>query len=692
MKHKSLKVGALVSTLIISMVLVGCGKDNSSIPVKEGDYYKVTFFNGYPGGGYFTEKVDAGETVSEPTAPTRDGYTFGGWTTDYEGNEPYDFNAPVTDNIQIYGQWVRDVSSFRVTFKYNTDQEDSVITVENGSKVTEPTDPERDGYTFTGWYLDALCTEEYDFDKAVEDDLVLYGGWQRSAVSVTFNLNYTGASAPVTINAPFSKAVTLPDGIVLERYLYAFDGWYTKAFPASTDTPVDLSAGFDDDVTLYAKWTRAFYEVTFKSGVNGIDDSVITVPVNNPIATPPAFAREGYTLDEKWYKDAELNTEANLNSITDDVILYAKWNINHYTVSFNLNYDGATGAPDNQDITYQGNVSRPDNPTREGFTFLGWFLGSGDEAAEFNIASGQITQDLVLYAHWAEVVSGKVKVTFTYIKEAATVKHHELEVDNGSAVTSAKMPSDPSFPYSREDSESYIFVGWFNDSAFTSPYDPNKIITQDTVIYGRLLKRNTFEAELIDLTDKHGVGSSVELPEEGMIFGYEKIGDGSNEGVNWVSGDYYVAGMYYTGMNIEFKIYAEEDLDDLAFGMRVSSEFHELHFDPMTSETFGIIVNGVDFDYEIPLDLPEPNTDPNVVNDPSGEKTPFEDRIISYHFSLKEGWNTIKFEVRNFWDYGGGTFKANAPMIDCIYIYANEDAYLEMEEHYEFIERKEGGD
>ena len=689
MKHKSLKVGALVSTLIISMVLVSCGKDKSSIPIKEGDYYKVTFFNGYPGGGFFTEKVDAGKTVSAPTTPSRDGYTFGGWTTDYEGKETFNFNSEITENIQIYAQWIKNVNV--VTFKFNTDQADSIVNVEVGSKVSAPTVGDRDGYEFTGWYLDALCTEPYDFSKVVDGDLILYCGWVRSAISITFNLNYTGASAPISVNAALNKEVSVPSELSLERYLYAFAGWYTKAFPGATDEPVDLSAGFDDDVTLYAKWTRAYYEVTFKSGISGIEDSVITVPVENPIASAPAFVREGYTLDSKWYRDAELSVEANLNNITDDVILYAKWNINHYTVSFDLNYLDASGAPADQDITYQGNVTRPENPTRDGFTFLGWFVGAGDEAPEFNVASDQITKDTILYAHWAEVVSGKVKVTFTYIREAATVKHYELEVDNGSAVTSAKMPSNPSFPYSHEDSESYIFVGWYNDAAFTTAYDPNRILTQDTTIYGRILKRNTFEAELIDLTDKHGVGSSVELPEEGMIFGYEKIGDASNEGVNWVSGDYYIAGMYYTGMSIEFKIFAEVDLDNLAFGMRVSSEFHELMFDPLTPETFGVIVNGVDFEYEIPLDLPEPNIDPNVVNDPAGEKTPFEDRIISYHFGLKEGWNTIKFEVRNFYDYGGGTFKANAPMIDCIYIYANEDVYLEMEEHYEFLEKKING-
>ena len=685
MKHKSLKIGTLISTLVISLVLAGCG-NNKVIPIKEGETYKVTFFNGYPGGGYFTEKVDAGENVNEPAAPSREGYTFGGWTTDYEGNEPYNFDSEITDNIQIYAQWIKNVNV--VTFKFNTDQADSVVNVEVGSKVSAPTVGERDGYEFTGWYLDALCTEPYDFSKVVDGDLILYCGWVRSAISITFNLNYTGANAPVSVNAALNKEVTVPSELSLERYLYAFAGWYTKAFPGAGDEPVDLSAGFEDDVVLYAKWTRAYYEVTFKSGVNGIDDSVVTVPVENPIASAPAFAREGYTLDSKWYRDAELQTEANLSNITDDVILYAKWNINHYTVTFDLNYSGASGAPVDQDITYQGNITRPTNPSRDGYTFLGWFLGAGDEADEFNVASGQITADTVLYAHWAIASSGKVTITFQYKTGSNTVTHATKQIDNGTSLGATNMPNNPTFAVTHTASD-YMFVGWFNDSDMKNSYDPNRIITQDVTIYGRVLKRNIFEAEYADLTDLHGAGSSVELYEEAMIFNYDKIGAGHNTGADWVSNGWYVAGIYQKGMFIDYQVYAAQEINDAVFVMRVSSEFKELHHNPLTPETFAIMVNNVDFEYELPLTLPLPNTDRE--NDPDGEKTPFEDVIVSYHFHLEQGMNTISFETRNEWDYGSGTFKANAPMIDCFYIFTEETNTLTMDEHHEFLDRKTGG-
>lgn len=685
MKKTSISLITILAALGISLSVVGCNSNKKSSGPKE-ETFKVTFFNGYPGGGYFTQSVKSGEKVDEPEAPSREGYTFGGWTTDYEGNDQYNFDDEITENIQIYGQWFKDTNT--VIFKYNNGQEDGSATIENGGKAVEPNEPTREGYTFTGWYLDALCTEPYDFSKIVDDDLILYCGWQRSAISVTFNLNYTGSNAPITVNAPFNKEVEVPSSLVLDRYLYAFEGWYTKAFPSDSDQPVDLTAGFDDDITLYAKWTRAYYEVTFKAGVNGIDDSVITVPVSSPIATPPSFVREGYTLDSSWYGDSELTVQVDLNNIKDDVIVYAKWNINHYEVKFDLNYAGSSGEPSSQDITYQGLITRPENPEREGYTFLGWFTGAGDEAPEFNVASDTITGNITLYAHWAEKASGKVKITFQYTKGGTVISHSVKEIDNGTSLGSAAMPNDPSFTVTHT-SDDYMFIGWYNDANFTNAYDPNRIITADVTIYGRILKRNIFEAEYADLTDLHGVGSSVELNEGAMLFTYEKIGAGKNTGEDWVSNGWYVAGLYYSGAYIDYEIYAAQEINDAVFVMRVSSEFKELHHNPLTPETFGVIVNDVDFEYELPLTLPNPNTDRE--NDPDGEKTPFKDVIISYHFHLNQGYNRITFETRNEWDYGAGTFKANAPMIDCFYIFTEENAVLNMTECHDFIDEKEAG-
>ena len=156
--------------------------------------------------------------------------------------------------------------------------------------------------------------------------------------------------------------------------------------------------------------------------------------------------------------------------------------------------------------------------------------------------------------------------------------------------------------------------------------------------------------------------------------------------------------MYYKGAYIEFEINASKELTDAVLELRVSSEFKELKFNPLTPETYRIDINPIDgvdgtvndstnFLYELPLTLPLPNT--LMENDPDGEKTPFENVIVSYHFHLNEGDNVIRFTTNNSYNYGAGTFTANAPMIDRIVIYAPTDANLRMKEYRQFYDQKE---
>lgn len=51
------------------------------------------------------------------------------------------------------------------------------LEVGTGGRLTAPEDPSRDGYAFTGWYLDEGCTQPYDFSSVVTSDLTLYVGW-----------------------------------------------------------------------------------------------------------------------------------------------------------------------------------------------------------------------------------------------------------------------------------------------------------------------------------------------------------------------------------------------------------------------------------------------------------------------------------------------------------------------------------
>ncbi|MBP5177279.1 MAG: InlB B-repeat-containing protein [Clostridia bacterium] len=693
---------SLVFALALALSVTACdtGANVTPPPTDEDGTYSVYLNNNYPSGGRTVQAVLPGGKVTRPADPTREGYVFAGWYDEYEDGEPYDFESPVNGNLRLYAYWNN--SAYFVTFKYNNDSADRVESVATNTAVVRPADPERDDYEFSGWYTDAANTKPYDFSTPVSSSFSLYAGWTRSSVSATFNLNYTGSPTALILNVKVDTAITIPETFDTTRRLYALEGWYDKAYPTADDEPYDLSEGISDDVTLYAKWTRTAYLITFNPNVLGMANVEVEVPVETGVAEVPDFKREGHTLDTVWYTAADGTTSFDLTSVHDDAMVFGKWTVNSYNVDFDLNYDDSPEAPDMQSVVYQNFVTRPTAPERDGYLFLGWFT-EAENGTSFNFEATGVKGSFTLYAHWQEnqAQQSEVTVTFLYnnayvIVEKETNTYSSVTIDYSTALTDANMPADPTLD------DKYMFLGWYKEKECVNKFSPADILVADTNVFARILQENRFEAEYVNLKDIHGAGSSVELNEEAMIFNYKKIGNATGQGVEAVSNDYYVAGMYQKGLYIEFEIFASRDISNAVFQIRVSSEFKELHFNPLTPETYRIdvvpkadyeqyaedVINNVDvqtyiFNYELPLTLPLPNTERE--SDPDGEKTPFSLVTISYKFSMKAGDNVIRLTTNNEWNYGAGTFRANAPMIDYISIFAEGDVSLLMEEYEEFL-------
>ena len=703
MEKKALFFLPLVLVLALTFSISACkpnDKDSSSQGSGGRETYTVYFNDNYPSGGRTTQFVEPGEKAVRPDDPVREGFVFAGWYDEYEDGEEYNFHEPVTGDLRLYAYWIS--SAFFVTFKFNNGDADEVRTVETFSVVERPDDPENEGYDFTGWYTDAANTKPYDFTVPVSASFSLYAGWRRSSVSVTFNLNYAGAPESLRLNVKVGAAIVLPDSFDAERRLYELEGWYDKAYPAAADEAYDLAEGVADDVILYAKWKRTAYLVTFDPNVTGMQSVEVEVPVETGVAAVPDFSRTGYTLDENWYTTTALTETFDLNSVRDDVVIFAKWNINSYKIEFDLNYPEAPAAPEDQSVTYLGYVLRPEVPERSGYLFLGWYT-EAEAGIQFNFEATAVTGAFTLFARWQEKQDeppAEITVTFLYNFPALGSVYSTATIDYGTALSAARMPADPALP------GYWMFIGWYREAYCENEFSPQDVLIEDTEVYARILAENRFEAEYVNLKDKHGVGSSVELNEEAMIFNFYKIGNGTGMGAEEVSNDYYVAGLYQKGLYIEFEVVASREITDAVFVMRVSSEFKELHHNPLTPETYRIdvvpesgysnfatkIANNETmedyiFYYELPLTLPPPNTDKE--NDPDGEKTPFETVIISYHLHLYEGKNYIRLTTYNEYDYGAGTFKANAPMIDYISVYAEIDAIIEMIEYTEFLYKSE---
>ena len=140
----------------------------------------ITFDPNYEGGTVTTDTAEIGGTVAQPTAPTRDGYLFTGWFTDADCSTEYVFSTVVEGNITLYAGWEKVTgNTVTVTFEYNYDDEGVYYsqTLNSGRRVNAPADPVRKDFAFMGWFTDAGCTAEYNFNTFVTSDTTLYAKW-----------------------------------------------------------------------------------------------------------------------------------------------------------------------------------------------------------------------------------------------------------------------------------------------------------------------------------------------------------------------------------------------------------------------------------------------------------------------------------------------------------------------------------
>ena len=177
--------------------------------------------------------------------------------------------------------------------------------------------------------------------------------------------------------------------------------------------------------------------------------------------------KEGFTLGG-WYQDTSLEEtwDFDTGTTSENLILYAKWDVKEYTVTFNT---GGGSQVEAQTVAHGGTAAKPESdPTCEGYTFGGWFT---DEACATAYDFGTpVTRDLTLYAKWeAEVYTVTFNTGDGSQVEAQTVVH---------GGTAARPKGDPTC-------EGYTFGGWFTDEACTAAYDFSTPVTRDLTLYAK---------------------------------------------------------------------------------------------------------------------------------------------------------------------------------------------------------------
>lgn len=134
------------------------------------------------------------ETATEPSAPTKPGYTFGGWYKEITLTNQWIFTKDlVTANTTLYAKWVGNSSSgsnggggyiptppqnSTVYFETNGGNVIVNLSVANESRLAELPTPTKEGFTFGGWYQDNALTHKWDYlTDRVTQTTKFYAKW-----------------------------------------------------------------------------------------------------------------------------------------------------------------------------------------------------------------------------------------------------------------------------------------------------------------------------------------------------------------------------------------------------------------------------------------------------------------------------------------------------------------------------------
>lgn len=245
-------------------------------------------------------------------AYSKNGYSFGGWTTNNDGTGTSYTNGQSVSNwsstdgasITIYAKWTQDITLDRES---GTSGSTSVTATYNSATLGSYDNPERSGYTFSGYYsgddgtgeLIINTSKELQANKTIDADVYTGAGgiWKHSSAT-TLHAKWTANPYTVTLNnleastvGTESVSVTYDatTGLTLpiekpEKAHYDFGGYYVSDDGGETLTNIQLidangnwkkgvsgytgTSGdnatwvYAGDITLYAKWTEHEYAVT----------------------------------------------------------------------------------------------------------------------------------------------------------------------------------------------------------------------------------------------------------------------------------------------------------------------------------------------------------------------------------------------------------------------------------------------
>jgi len=467
-------------------------------------------------GGQFTDgstgvtvKANEDGSINAPT-PTRAGYTFKGWYSQSKMDG-------IPENYQQY--YKLDPSSAKAgswfaAWEKNAEVQAQSVEVVNffqggerdGSSVTTTIDVTADssvadcvksfeGYTPTKIVSGAATSEEeVNMTSSLEGITTLYVYYkadEQKTEQNQINVLYAANGGQFVDGNETMQGVADADGKLRQpptptREGYTFAGWYWHAdYSGYTDEQkaadkVDFDqAVTGQTVTMFAQWTKdevqnetnVLYVANGGKFADGQEVQQGLTDSDGMMRQPMTPTRDGYTF-AGWYWVSDLSVlteeqkEQNKVDFTQPVTrphvtMYAQWVKNQDEINVLYAANGGQFADGNDTMQgvadSDGMMRQPAAPTREGYTFDGWYWhadysGYTDEqkAADKVDFSQPVQSDVNIYAQWTKNADAQAEQITVKFVDNFNETESSTEVKKGETVA---QPADPTY-------DGWTFEGW----------------------------------------------------------------------------------------------------------------------------------------------------------------------------------------------------------------------------------------
>ena len=298
------------------------------------------------------------------------------YTVKYDSTDGYHVDGYVKNvdvNVTYHSNFGTDVTEARTA---TTGEVYNTVSYDKLTKL-----PSRPNFKFTGWYTDRECKQPYS-PKLLMNSLDLYAGWEQTAFDVSY---FYKDDQNVETQFGTTETYKVGDDVTVktahpEKEGYTFKSWTNIAKIVT----VDANGNFKmpaKNVRFDATFKINQYNVTYK--VDGKEVGTDVYDFNSDVVIRDVPTKEGYTFT--GWKIGTADAE-NFKMPAHDVTIKGTFAINRYTVTYKV--DDKVVGTDVYD--FNSDVVIRDVPTKEGYTFSGWKIGTAD-AENFKMPAHDVT-------------------------------------------------------------------------------------------------------------------------------------------------------------------------------------------------------------------------------------------------------------------------------------------------------------